>query len=123
MTDHEKHPTLKNKLSDSVDAITRSQARAVVLQAEGPDFSYGGDFRPWLDTDRTSLRADFDQVMAVVNRFEQLPIPVVAGVQGLCFRWACASRCSSQRPSAVTTNVHGVGGHAVGLQVWRWEFS
>jgi len=23
----------------------------------------------------------------------------------------------------VTTNVHGVGGHAVGLQVWRWEFS
>lgn len=37
-------------------------------------------------------------------------------VWGVAFTgWPCAS--------AVTTNVHGVGGHAIGLQVWRWEFS
>lgn len=78
-------PEFTQELSDIVDAITRSPARAVLLRAEGPDFSYGGDFRPWLDADRTSLRADFDHVLSVVNRFEQLPIPVVAAVQGLCF--------------------------------------
>ena len=78
-------PEFTQELSQAVDAITRSRARAVVLRAEGPDFSYGGDFRPWLDADRTSLRADFDHILSVIYRFEQLPIPVVAAVQGLCF--------------------------------------
>ncbi|MEV7974489.1 enoyl-CoA hydratase/isomerase family protein [Streptomyces sp. NPDC086519] len=78
-------PEFTQELSDIVDAITRSPARAVVLRAEGPDFSYGGDFRPWVGAGLTSLRADFDQALAVINRFEQLPIPVVAAVQGLCY--------------------------------------
>ncbi|MEU9175060.1 enoyl-CoA hydratase/isomerase family protein [Streptomyces sp. NPDC048420] len=78
-------PEFTQELSDIVDAITRSPARAVVLRAEGPDFSYGGDFRPWVGADRTSLRADFDHALSVINRFEQLPIPVVAAVQGLCY--------------------------------------
>ncbi|MFM9596495.1 enoyl-CoA hydratase/isomerase family protein [Streptomyces scabiei] len=78
-------PEFTQELSEAVDAITRSPARAVLLRAEGPDFSWGGDFRPWLDAGRTSLRADFDQIMSVINRFEQLRLPVVAAVQGLCF--------------------------------------
>ncbi|SHH30457.1 enoyl-CoA hydratase/isomerase family protein [Streptomyces sp. 3214.6] len=74
-----------DELSEAVDAVTRSEARAVLLRAEGPDFSYGGDFLPWVGADRHILRADFDRAMAVVNQFEQLPVPVLAAVQGLCF--------------------------------------
>src|ERR1044072_8620192 len=31
------------------------------------------------------LRATFDRYLDVYNRFEQLPVPVIAAVQGLCF--------------------------------------
>ncbi|MER5539585.1 enoyl-CoA hydratase/isomerase family protein [Streptomyces mirabilis] len=78
-------PEFSRELGEAVDAITRSPARAVVLRAEGPDFSWGGDFRPWVDANRAGLRADFDEALAAINRFEQLPLPVVAAVQGLCF--------------------------------------
>jgi len=39
----------------------------------------------WPDMTTRQLRATFDQYMSVFNRFEKLPLPVIAAVQGLCF--------------------------------------
>src|SRR6185312_2746448 len=49
------------------------------------NFSFGGDIMTWPDARVRELRARFGHYMSVFNRFEHLPVPVVAAVQGLCF--------------------------------------
>lgn len=73
------------ELASAIDAIEGSDARAVVLRSEGENFSFGGDIMPWPDASVRQLRARFEHYMAVFNRFERIPLPVVAAVQGLCF--------------------------------------
>lgn len=73
------------ELAAAIEAIGRSDARAVLIRAEGDNFSFGGDIMPWPDDDMRALRARFDHHMAVFNLFERLPLPVVAAVRGLCF--------------------------------------
>jgi len=73
------------ELAAAITHIASSDSRAVLLCASGPDFSFGGDILPWPDRSRSELRATFERYMDVFNRFEQLPLPVVAAVQGLCF--------------------------------------
>lgn len=73
------------ELSSAMDAISRADARALLVRADGPDFSFGGDITPWPDATRAELRARFERYMSVFNRFEKLPLPVIAAVQGLCF--------------------------------------
>lgn len=72
------------ELADALDAIERSGARAVLLRATGTDFSFGGDIRGWPGAPTHELRATFSRCLEVFNRLEQLPMPVVAAVQGLC---------------------------------------
>jgi enoyl-CoA hydratase/carnithine racemase len=73
------------ELDAAVDLIGSSDARVVLLRAQGPDFSFGGDIVPWPDKDRAALRATFERYMNAFNRFERIPLPVIAAVQGLCF--------------------------------------
>lgn len=72
------------ELAESLDLIERAGVRAVVLRAEGPDFCFGGDFRTWPDMANHELRAAFTRYLDVFNRLEQLPMPVIAAVQGMC---------------------------------------
>ncbi|NTX28029.1 enoyl-CoA hydratase/isomerase family protein [Burkholderia pyrrocinia] len=74
-----------DELADAVTAIERSDARAVLVRSEGENFSFGGDIMTWPDASQRELRARFEHYMAVFNRFENLSMPVVAAVQGLCF--------------------------------------
>ncbi|KPI18552.1 Enoyl-CoA hydratase/isomerase [Actinobacteria bacterium OK006] len=76
---------LLQELGTVLDAISASDARAVLLRADGPDFSFGGDIMDWPDMDVRELRGLFERYMNVFNQFERLPLPVVAAVQGLCF--------------------------------------
>ena len=69
----------------AVEAVEAGKFRAVLLRANGPDFSFGGDIMNWPQMTMRQLRATFDSYMTVFNRFERLPLPVVAAVQGLCF--------------------------------------
>ncbi|WP_024921936.1 MULTISPECIES: enoyl-CoA hydratase/isomerase family protein [unclassified Afipia] len=78
-------PQMVGELEEAVTAIGNSKARALLLHAEGPDFSFGGDIVPWPDMDQRELRTLFERYMNVFNRFERIPIPTVAAVQGLCF--------------------------------------
>lgn len=72
------------ELAGALDALERSDARAVVLQAAGADFCFGGDIRTWPETPNHQLRAAFTRYLDVFNRLEQVPMPVVAAVQGMC---------------------------------------
>jgi len=74
-----------DELSEAVSTIERSGARAVLLRSEGENFCYGGDIMSWPDAGVHELRARFEHYMSVFNRFERLPMPVIAAVQGLCF--------------------------------------
>lgn len=74
-----------DELEQSLKTIGASDARAVLLRAEGPDFSYGGDIEPWPDWDEREMRTQFEHFMQTFNQFERLPVPTVAAVQGLCF--------------------------------------
>ena len=59
-----------DELAQGLDMIGQSAARAVLLRADGPDFSFGGDIVPWLDASMAQRRA----------LFERLPIPTIAAV-------------------------------------------
>ena len=72
------------ELAEAIGAVEASDSRAVVLRAKGENFSFGGDIVNWPDMPVRQLRALFEQYMAVFNRFERLPVPVVAAVHGLC---------------------------------------
>jgi len=76
---------MSDELAEAVDAIGRSGARALLLRADGPDFCFGGDITPWPTMTTRELRALFEHHMSVFNRFERLPIPTIASVQGHCF--------------------------------------
>ena len=76
---------MADELAEALDAIGRSDARAVLLRADGTDFSFGGDIVTWPDLDARELRTLFERYMSVFNRFERLPLPVIAAVHGLCF--------------------------------------
>jgi enoyl-CoA hydratase/carnithine racemase len=73
------------ELSNAIDNVEAGEVRAVLLRANGPDFSFGGDIMNWPDMTVRQLRATFEQYMTIFNRFERLPLPVIAAVQGLCF--------------------------------------
>jgi enoyl-CoA hydratase/carnithine racemase len=73
------------ELAAAMTRIAASDARAVLLCAAGPDFSFGGDILPWPQRSRSELRATLERYMDVFNQFERLPLPVVAAVHGLCF--------------------------------------
>jgi enoyl-CoA hydratase/carnithine racemase len=73
------------ELEDALTTLGRSDARAVLLRAEGHDFSFGGDILPWDGMSNAELRSLFERYMNAFNRFERLPLPVIAAVQGLCF--------------------------------------
>jgi enoyl-CoA hydratase/carnithine racemase len=76
---------MSDELAEALAQIGRSEARALLLHAEGPDFSFGGDIAPWPAMGPRELRSLFERYMATFNQFERLAIPTVAAVQGLCF--------------------------------------
>ncbi len=73
------------ELEAAVDTIANSGVRALLIRADGPDFSYGGDIMPWAGMKTWNLRALFQRYMTVFNRIESLPFPTVAAVRGICF--------------------------------------
>ncbi len=76
---------LVEELATALDEIERGEVRAVLVHAEGVDFSFGGDIVPWPTMTHRELRAALESYMVTFNRFERLPIPTIVAVQGLCF--------------------------------------
>jgi enoyl-CoA hydratase/carnithine racemase len=78
-------PQMADELNEIVYVVGRSEARAVLLKAEGPNFSFGGDITPWPAMSVQELRTRFERYFLAFNEFERIPIPTVAAVQGLYF--------------------------------------
>jgi enoyl-CoA hydratase/carnithine racemase len=75
---------MTNELIAAVGKAEEAGARAILLRATGENFSFGGDIATWVDLGIRDLRAKFENFMFAFNRFEQVPIPVIAAVNGRC---------------------------------------
>jgi enoyl-CoA hydratase/carnithine racemase len=84
-------PHTYEALMSCLDEVERSDARAMVWRAEGEAFTGGADvnvFQRVVDAlesgSGTPEIAGFGQLLGAVKRIEELPIPTLALVHGLC---------------------------------------
>jgi enoyl-CoA hydratase/carnithine racemase len=70
-----------------VEAVTRardSDARAILVRAEGDNFSAGANVEMFLDRDEAAARELIEEFIPAIRRFGEIPVPTVTAVQGLC---------------------------------------
>jgi enoyl-CoA hydratase/carnithine racemase len=61
-----------------------SAARAILVRAEGDNFSAGANVELFLGRDETAARELLEEFMVGIRRFTEIAVPTVAAVQGLC---------------------------------------
>src|SRR5215203_4395637 len=72
-------------LVDCIDEVERSDARALVWRADGDIFTGGVDVNSFKRVQEEGSASDsFGSLIPVVHRIEELPIPTLALVHGLC---------------------------------------
>ena len=72
-------------LRDAVHEASESDVRVLVVRAEGPNFSLGGEVREWPGKDVNWFRTFVQEVNLSYRAIEALRIPTLAAVQGLTF--------------------------------------
>lgn len=72
-------------LREAVHAASESDVRVLVVRAEGPNFSMGGEVREWPGKDIHWFRTFVADVNASYRAIEALRVPTVAVVRGLVF--------------------------------------
>ena len=72
-------------LREAVHEASESDIRVLVVRAEGPHFSLGGEVREWPGKDLNWFRTFVAEVNASYRAIEALRVPTVAVVQGLAF--------------------------------------
>ena len=91
-------PERRNALSESMlrdlgEALTRAAGapgvRAIILAAVGPVFSAGHDFADMVDRDLDAMRRLLRVCTDVMLGIAQLPVPVVAQIQGVATAAGC----------------------------------
>jgi enoyl-CoA hydratase/carnithine racemase len=75
---------MREELLDAFDLIAASKARVVIVSGEGADFCAGGDIREWPGIPADVLRPRIEVFADALDRLDQLPIPTIAAVQGVC---------------------------------------
>jgi enoyl-CoA hydratase/carnithine racemase len=72
-------------LAVAMHEASESDIRVLIVCAEGPHFSFGGEVRHWLDKDINWFRTFVAEVNQSYRALEALRIPTIAAVQGLAF--------------------------------------
>ena len=72
-------------LEGAVRRAVSEEARAVVLQADGPLFCGGADVHIFAGTTSGQAREMFAEGFQLVNTLEDAPFPVIAAIHGMCF--------------------------------------
>src|SRR5580704_12028812 len=72
-------------LRQAVHDASESDIRVLVVQAEGPHFSFGGEVREWPGKDVNWFRTFVAEVNLSYRAIEALKIPTIAAVQGVAF--------------------------------------
>src|SRR5258707_9004212 len=72
-------------LREAVHAASESDIRVLVVRAEGPHFSFGGEVREWPGKDINWFRTFVAEGNASYRAIEALRVPTVAVVRGIAF--------------------------------------
>jgi enoyl-CoA hydratase/carnithine racemase len=75
---------LMDDLAAATEEAERSDARAILVRAEGDNFSAGANVEIFLDRDEAAARELLSEFVPLIRRAATLPVPVVAAVNGLC---------------------------------------
>ncbi|MEL7452886.1 MAG: enoyl-CoA hydratase/isomerase family protein [Pseudomonadota bacterium] len=66
------------------DLADRNDTRVLLLKANGPDFSYGGDITAWMGLTEEEFSQNIGGGVMLTNMFQDFPFPIVVAVQGYC---------------------------------------
>src|SRR5271170_4262439 len=72
-------------LRSAVHQASESDIRVLVVRAEGPHFSFGGEVREWPGKDVNWFRTFVAEVNLSYRAIEGLKVPTIAAVQGIAF--------------------------------------
>src|SRR5580693_1550449 len=72
-------------LATAVHEASESDVRVVLIRAEGPHFSFGGEVREWPGKDINWFRTFVAEVNQSYRAIEALRVPTIAAVQGVAF--------------------------------------
>ena len=72
-------------LRQAVHQASESDIRVLVVKAEGPHFSFGGEVREWPGKDINWFRTFVAEVNWSYRSLEALRVPTIAAVQGVAF--------------------------------------
>jgi enoyl-CoA hydratase/carnithine racemase len=72
-------------LRQAVHEASQSDIRVLVVKAEGPHFSFGGEVREWPGKDINWFRTFVAEVNLSYRAIEALRVPTVAAVRGVAF--------------------------------------
>jgi enoyl-CoA hydratase/carnithine racemase len=75
---------LARDLASTIDEARDSAARAILVRAEGENFSAGANVEIFLGRDEAAARELIEEFMPAIRCFAELDVPTVAAVQGLC---------------------------------------
>ena len=98
-------------LLDAVHRASESGIRVLVVRAEGPNFSFGGEVREWPGKDVNWFRTFVAEVNQSYRAIEALRVPTLASVQGIAmgggFELALACDLIIAAEDAVSMIVNG----------------
>jgi enoyl-CoA hydratase/carnithine racemase len=77
------------------DLARDDDLRAVVVRGQGGMFSSGSDMREWVEADVTGVADSFAAMEAAFTAIEDLPVPVIAQVEGVAAGAGCRSHGSA----------------------------
>src|SRR5690348_10631389 len=79
---------LLRDLRTAVDQAAESDIRALLLRAEGDDFSAGADVSVFIGLDEAQASELSSTVVSLIAAIENLPIPTLALIHGQCYAGA-----------------------------------
>lgn len=75
---------LTRDLLAALDEVERDPPRALMIRADGDVFTAGADVHVFEDKTPDEAAAFFSELVRTVHRLEDLPVPTIASVHGLC---------------------------------------
>ena len=103
------------ELTAALTAIARTDARGVILAANGPVFSAGHDFADMAGAGLEQARELFRVCTTMMNTIQALPQPVVARVHALATAGGCQLVASCDLAVAASTAMFAIPGGKAGL--------
>src|SRR6476469_5688353 len=75
---------LTNELIAALEEAEGDMIRALVVRADGDVFTGGVDVHVFADKTPEQAQMFFDDLLKITHKIEDLDLPVIASVQGLC---------------------------------------